>query len=71
MSAGSGEKEVSAAGDAAHETAAMETGVVPHACVRACVRHAVRDGRVCGGGGDGCGFYINGAPVPVAVAHIS
>lgn len=26
-----------------------------------------------GGGkpGDGCGFYINGAPVPVAVAHIS
>ena len=21
--------------------------------------------------GDGCGFYINGAPVPVAVAHIS
>ena len=24
-----------------------------------------------GEGGDGCGFYINGAPVPVAVAHIS
>ena len=21
--------------------------------------------------GDGCGFYVNGAPVPVAVAHIS
>ena len=24
-----------------------------------------------GKAGDGCGFYINGAPVPVAVAHIS
>ena len=24
-----------------------------------------------GNPGDGCGFYINGAPVPVAVAHIS
>ena len=32
----------------AHETAAMETGVIPHARVCAYVRHAVRDGRVCG-----------------------